>query len=114
MTTALLGVDALYRQESGRRGAGGAEYVRRVARPEAVQPMTAARARLEELAGSTAQALPEPDRRRYYDQLCHSTLAFINWREQGLPLSRQLTDFLHVPAEPASRCELDELRSQYA
>jgi hypothetical protein len=27
--------------------------------------------------GEGAKRLPEPDRRRYYTQLCHSTLVFI-------------------------------------
>jgi hypothetical protein len=49
-----------------------------------------------------ATALPEPDRRRYYAQACHSTLAFMRWRSGDLPFTSQLADFLHVPPAPAS------------
>jgi hypothetical protein len=108
---ALLGVDALYRAESGdgdglvvlnMDGEGRIE-------PDRFEGYEAARARFAELRRVT-DGLPEPDRRRYYDRLCHSTLAFIRWRTEGLPFEAQLADFLHVPARPASRRELDSLR----
>lgn len=108
---ALLGVDALYRAESGDE-AGLAvlnmDVEGRYA-PEPFEDYAAARARLEALR-LHAGGLPEPDRRVYYDRLCRSTLAFARWRERGLPFERQLADFLHVPASPASGAELDALR----
>jgi hypothetical protein len=51
VTTALLGVDAFYRTECGDE--------------EGLVVL------------NMAAGLPETDRQRYYDQLCHSTLAFI-------------------------------------
>src|SRR5262249_40190177 len=54
----------------------------------------------------------EADRRAYYDALCHSTLAFIAWRTDGLPFADQLAGFLHVPAEPASDAEIDALEAE--
>ena len=59
-----------------------------------------AQAQFEELSRLVA-GLPEPDRRTYYDQLCHSTLAFIQWRGEGLPFRKQLGDFLHVEVAEA-------------
>ena len=106
----ILGVDALYRAES-EDGEGLA--VLNMALPgeleaEPFQSYGAARgwfAMLEE----EASGLPEEDRRAYYRQLCRSTLAFIRWREKGLPFSSQLGEFLHVPVEPAPQTELDDL-----
>jgi len=112
-TTALLGVDALYRAESG--DATGLAVLNMDADgrypPEPFGGYDKARACFEELRADAA-ALPEPDRRVYYDQLCHSTLAFIAWRRAGLEFERQLADFLHVPARPASDEELDGLRAR--
>lgn len=108
---ALLGVDALYRPESC-DGDGlvvlNMDTEGRI-EPDRFDGYEAARVRFLELRREAA-ALPEPDRRRYYDQLCHSTLAFIRWRTEGLPFQAQLADFLHVPARPASDRELDALR----
>jgi len=56
-----------------------------------------------------AQRLPEADRRLYYAQLAVSTRAFIEWRTSGLDFERQLGDFLHVPAAPAADAEIAEL-----
>lgn len=113
--TALLGVDALYRAESG-DGTGLAvlnmDTEGRFA-PEPFAGYGAARARFRALREEAA-ALPEPDRRLYYDDLCTSTIAFIDWRLRGLPFQEQLTGFLHVPAEPASEGELDALRREMA
>lgn len=108
---ALLGVDQRYRAESGdgdglvvlnmgqppRQGTTYATYA------EATQAWQRLR--------TDAVTLPEADRRRYYDQLCESTLAFIEWRDHGLSFQEQLTRFLHVPAAPASDAELNKLRS---
>jgi hypothetical protein len=58
-----------------------------------------------------ASALMEPDRRLYYRQLCDSTIALLDWREQGLPFEEQIARFLHVPAQPAGEADLDRLRT---
>lgn len=109
ITPALLGVDALYRRESGDGDGlavlnmdGDGAFP-----PEPFSGYEEARARFLELRREAA-TLPEGDRRLYYDQLCHSTLAFLAWRSDGLPFRAQLADFLHVPAAPAS--DLDALR----
>lgn len=111
--TAILGVDALYRLENDD------EYGLAVINmdtagefsPEPFDSYAAAAEHWTRLRSEAAN-LPEADRRVYYDQLCHSTLAFIKWRVEGLPFRSQLTDFLHVPDQPASDEELDSLRSK--
>jgi hypothetical protein len=113
ITTALLGVDAFYRVESGDEDGlavlnmdTAGEFV-----PETFGSWQAARERFADLR-QEAVGLPEPDRRVYYDQLAQSTLAFIEWRHHGLPFEAQLTGFLHVPAEEAATAELDLLRTE--
>lgn len=112
MTGALLGADALYRRESG-DGDGLAvlnmDTEGRHASAEFDGYPTAV-ARFEALREAAAD-LPEADRRVYYRELCDSTLAFLAWRDGGLPFAEQLSRFLHVPAEPASEDELEELRA---
>ena len=109
---ALLGVDARYREESGD---GDGLVVVKLAGSDALTPdafASYADARAEWRAlGAGAAALPEPDRRIYYAQLARSTLAFIDWRERGLPFAAQLEGFLHVSAAPADEAELDALRA---
>lgn len=108
---ALLGVDTLYRDESG-DGDGLVVLNMAQAPRQAVNYQTYADATAAwQSLRTDAANLPEADRRRYYDQLCESTLAFIEWRDRGLPFEEQLTRFLHVPAAPASEKELDTLRS---
>jgi hypothetical protein len=111
-TTALLGIDALYRRESGDEE--GLVVVNMSAgqhQPEPFADYAAAQARFDELK-ARAGGLPESDRRLYYSQACDSTLAFILWRLGELPFIDQLSGFLHVPAEPVSETQLDNLRSQ--
>lgn len=113
MVVALLGLDALYRSESadgdglavvnldleGRyRAAAFANY--------------AEAARAFESLRADARGLPEPDRRAYYDDLCHSTLAFITWRSAGLPFTEQIGGFLHVAAAPAPPQDLEALQAE--
>jgi hypothetical protein len=108
--TALLGVDALYRYESGdEEGLAVLNMSAGRHAPEGFSSYGDARQRFSTLR-EEAKGLPEADRRLYYDQLCHSTLAFIQWRDQGLPFTEQLASFLHVPAEPAPEAILDDLR----
>lgn len=112
VTTALLGVDALYRKESGdEEGLAVLNMSGGRHQPDPFDSYTTAAECFSGLQREAA-GLPEPDRRRYYDQLCHSTLAFMRWREDGLPFTEQLSSFLHVPAEPASNAELDALRGK--
>jgi len=108
---ALLGIDALYRQESDDREG---LVVLDMARPgeieaDAFGSWDEARSRVLALE-EEASHLPEGDRRTYYGELCHSTLAFVIWREEGLPFNAQLEGFLHVPVAPASREDLDRIR----
>jgi len=107
---ALLGVDSLYRAESGDRDGLVVLNLDTDGRygGDAFEDYAAARKRFEALR-TDAATLPDADRRLYYDQLCRSTLAFISWREGGMPFEEQLSNFLHVPAAPALDAELDEL-----
>jgi len=111
ITTALLGVDALYRTESG--DATGLAVLNMDTdgefSPDDFCDYGLAAERWGDLQ-RRAGALPEADRRVYYDQLAHSTLAFIRWRREGLGFESQLADFLHVPAAPVAEQELDALR----
>jgi hypothetical protein len=110
---ALLGVDALYRRErEDREGL----VVLNMANPGEAEAETfpsyhEARRAFETLEAEAAR-LPEADRRTYYRRLCQSTLAFIRWREEGLPFNVQLEGFLHVPVAPASREEMGRIRSR--
>ena len=81
LTTALLGVDAFYRRESGDEDGLAVLNLDEAGefRPEPFESYDAARRRFADLR-ARAGGLPEPDRRIYYDQACHSTLAFIAWR----------------------------------
>ena len=110
--TALLGVDALYRDESG--DVDGLAVLNMDSESRyAADPFGGyddARACFVELKLAAAD-LPEHDRRVYYHQLAVSTLAFIEWRQRGLPFRSQLSDFLHVPAAPASDDDLNNLRN---
>lgn len=107
---AILGLDALYRAESGDDTGlavlnmdteGRYPPTPYASYAEAADAWTDLRA---EAAG-----LPEADRRVYYDQLCASTLTFLRWRADGVAFEDQLTGFLHVPAAPAADAELDAL-----
>ena len=107
---ALLGLDALYRQES--QDEEGLVVLNMDTEGELIaDPFPSysdARMAFARLREESAN-LPEADRRLYYDQLCHSKLAFIRWRQDGLPFQSQLGDFLHVPVEPASEQDLTGL-----
>jgi hypothetical protein len=112
VTRAILGVDALYRAESG--DDTGLAVLNMdtegdfTPKPYADYDEAASHWKeLQELAAS----LVEDDRRVYYDQLAHSTLAFIRWRSRGLDFETQLGSFLHVPVGPVSEIELDAIRA---
>jgi hypothetical protein len=112
MAAALLGVDQLL------RAPGGEDDDRLVVvnmapnhPPSPFADFDQAAARLRELDSASA-SLAEPDRRTYYRQLCGSTLAVIEQRRSPLPLATQIERFLHVPADPASDADLDEMRGE--
>jgi len=108
---ALLGVDALVRQEGGDEDGLVVLNMDTEGRypPEAFKGYAEAAERFRALEGE-AGGLPEADRRVYYTQVCRSTRAFVTWRMEGLPFTDQLSGFLHVPAAPAPEAELDDLR----
>src|SRR5262245_24510276 len=112
-TTALLGVDALFRAESGDGDGLAVVNLDTDGRypADGFAGYADARGAFEALRRDAA-SLPEADRRAYYDQLCGSTLAFIRWREAGLGFQDQLREFLHVPAEPVPEAELEALRGR--
>jgi hypothetical protein len=98
---ALLGVDALYRAESGDETGLVVLDMSTAGEIDRASFATYDEARREwEAIRRDATRLPESDRRQYYDQLCASTLSFIAWRTTGLPFRDQLSGFLHVPDEP--------------
>ncbi len=110
---AILGLDALYRKESGdEEGLVVLNMdVDGEVKAEDFANYAEAREAFTQLRAASAH-LSEADRRCYYDQMCTSMIAFSTWREQGLPFADQLTRFIHVPAAPASDKELDDLRGQ--
>lgn len=109
--TALLGLDACYRAESG--DGDGLAVVNLdqagIFSPDAFADYAEAKRCFTALQAD-AVGLTEADRRLYYDELCRSTLAFIRWRQEGLSFTAQLEEFLHVRAEPVSDPELDALQ----
>jgi len=111
--TALLGVDRIYRGESGDETGLAVLNMDAEGRylAEPFGGYEEARSCFEELAVE-AESLPEDDRRLYYGQLCRSTLAFIEWRTNGLAFEGCLGDFLHVPVAPASDERLNALRAE--
>ena len=108
---AILGVDALYRRESGDETGLAVLDMSRPGElePESFDTYPTAAARWQELARASA-GLPEADRAAYYAQLARSTLAFIDWRMNGLEFSRRLGEFLHRPAIPVPEATLDVIR----
>lgn len=112
VAAALLGVDALYRSESG-DGDGLVVLnmdVEGRLRADDFGGYAEAAARWTELA-ERAAGLPEADRRVYYRQVAESTLAFIRWRTEGLTFEEQLRGFLHVPPRPVAPDEVERLES---
>ncbi len=107
----ILAVDALYTLETGETEGLVVQKLRTKEQvlPAKFKNYAEAREALLILKAEAA-GLPEPDRRVYYDQMCHSLLAFVTWRMEGLPFAEQLKNFIHVPAQPASDGELDQLR----
>lgn len=112
VTDMLLGVDSLIRVTGGESDDGLVVVNMDPERvPARYDSFEAADAAIEELR-RRASALPEADRRRYYDQLCTSTRTLLAWRRGTVPFAEQLAGFLHVPAESVSDGELEALRTQ--
>lgn len=110
LTRALLGLDMLYRAESGDGDGLAVLNMAPEHQPEPFADYAAAREHFAALAVRAA-TLPEPDRQRYYGQTCRSSLAVIRWRTVGVVLGEQIATFLHLPAAPAADAELDTLRA---
>ncbi len=109
---AILGVDRLYRKESG-DDTGLAvlnmDVEGRYA-PASYSTYSDATEAWTELHGASAE-LPEADRRVYYGQLAVSTRMFLRWRMGETTFDEQLSGFLHVSSAPAATEELDAIRS---
>jgi hypothetical protein len=110
--TAILGVDRVYRDESGDETGLAVlnmdtegEFT-----PDAFDGYGAAAERWRELR-DVSDSLPEPDRRTYYAQLADATLAFVRWRSEGIDFESQLGRFLQMPAEPVAAATLETLRA---
>jgi hypothetical protein len=112
ITGVLLGVDQLVRREGGDADDGLVVVNMDPGRvPTSYASFEDAEVALSELK-RRAPDLPEPDRRRYYEQLCDSTLALLQWRQGRLGFADQISGFLHVPPEPVSDTELERLQGE--
>ena len=106
---ATMGIDALYRRESGASSQRDGLVVVEMAEvsPTPFASYEEAQACLAGLA-QQALTLPEPDRRLYYAQACTSLWSFCAWRLGKLPhMSDQISLFLHADPAPASQAQLD-------
>ena len=106
---ATMGIDALYRRETGLSDLHDGLVVLNMCdvQPEPFESYPEAQARLSELA-ARAFALREPDRRLYYTQACTSLWSFCEWRQGKLPgIADQIGLFLHADPAPASQARLD-------
>lgn len=112
LTPIILAVDALFTAETGEEDGLVVQRLPSAEKYEAA-PLSRYEDAYDQLITLKLEvpSLPEPDRRCYYDQMCSSLLAFITWRTRGLPFADQITQFIHVPAQPASDEDLDHLRS---
>jgi hypothetical protein len=110
LTDATLGLDRVYREQSGDDVGLVVLDLSSRRDAESFAGYDRAESRFVDLRERAAQ-LPEADRRIYYRQFCESMLAFITWRRDGLELAEQVEQFLHVPATPPSTDDLDNLRA---
>lgn len=111
MADALLGVDRLYRKESGDETGLAVLDMSAGRDPEPFEDYAAVDARFAELQ-TEAERLPEPDRQVYYRQVCESTRAFVEWRTDGLDFPSQVRRFLHVDPTPPTENEIETLRDE--
>ncbi|MGI9626131.1 MAG: hypothetical protein ACR2QM_04790 [Longimicrobiales bacterium] len=111
VASSLLGLDALYRQES--EDSDGLVVLNMDSgsqiSPHSFSDYAEAEEHFKALMAK-AGGIAEPDRSVYYEQVCGSSVAFSRWRSTGLDFGGQLAGFLHVPVAPASEAELDDLR----
>lgn len=106
---ATMGIDALYRQETGAESDREGLVVVQMAEvsPTPFASYGEAQEYLADLA-QQALALPEPDRRLYYTQACTSLWSFCAWRQGKLErMSDQISLFLHADPAPATSAQLD-------
>ncbi len=112
LTEAYRGLDAIHRAANP-DDAWGIVVLDMAENPRAtpLDGWPAARFAFDRLA-SEADDLHEPDRRRYYADLCRSASTVIAWNENGgdLPLEEQVEGFLATEPRPASHDELDAVR----
>lgn len=112
VTGMLLGVDQLVRREGGDEDDGLVVVNMDPDRsPTSYASFEEAEAALHELERRALDLL-ERDRRKYYEQVCDSTLALLRWRQGRLGFAEQISGFLHVPAEPVSDAELEQLQQE--
>lgn len=109
---AILGVDSLYRAESGDE-TGLAVLNMDTEGLFSAEPFDSYADAADRWSGlgEGARSLDEADRRTYYTQLADATAAFIRWRSEGLDFETQLGSFLQMPSEPVPDSTLDSLRS---
>lgn len=117
VTTAVLGVDALWQRMLAVEHSDAISdrlvvlNMSRTHVPDTFASLDEARARLGELRQQTFE-LPEPDRRIYYLQFCDSTIAFTRWLDGQLPFQSQLPSFLHVANGRVSDERIDALKAE--
>lgn len=110
---AFLGVDALYRAHPNGDAIGLVimNMAEDKVTPAHFRDFDEALACFIDLQYRTV-SLPEVDRRLFYQQLCHTTIAIMKWLRDGLPFADRIRDFLHVDGVPPTEAELDSLRSE--
>jgi hypothetical protein len=112
LTEAYRGLDALHRAANPDDG-WGIVVLDMAEEPRATTfaGWLDARAAFDRFAAE-ADDLEEPDRRRYYGDLCRSASTVIVWNATGgeLPLEQQVEGFLATEPRPASDDELDAVR----
>ena len=109
--TATLGLDQVYRKESGDEEGLVVVNMSPSHKAEDLADYENAAKRFQELKILAAE-LEEADRRLYYRQYCSSMLDFMKWRKGELPFEDQISGFLHVDPQPASDEVLQSMRSR--
>jgi hypothetical protein len=109
----FLGADALYRAHPNGDGIGLVimNLAEGLFEPVAFADIDDALVYLLELQYQST-ALPEVDRRLFYQQLCHTTSAILKWLRDGLPFPDRIRDFLHVPGQQPTDETLDSYRAR--
>lgn len=113
LADALLGVDRLYREESGDDVGLAVLDMSDGRPPEEFEDYSEAADRFAQLESNVSD-LPEPDRRLYYRQVCESTSSFIEWRTDGLGFTDQVRQFLHVSPDPPTENDIERIEAAIA